>query len=90
MSLQLDIFDANADPLIGITIKAPQRHCQCGHDLFHVGSGRGAHRASLHCARCKRPCGWLSDQTAKFLSDVVEHFGKPTAPVCVRRPGDGE
>jgi hypothetical protein len=89
MSLHLDLFDANADPLIGIAIKVPRR-CQCGHDLFHVGPGRGGHRASLHCARCRHHCGWLSYQTAKFLSDVIEHFGKPTTPVCVRRSGDGE
>jgi hypothetical protein len=38
----------------------------------------------LHCARCKRHSGWLSHETAKFLSAVVEHFDWPTAPVCVR------
>jgi hypothetical protein len=85
MSFQLDMFH-NVDPLIGIAIKSPRR-CQCGHDLFRVGPGRGAHRASLHCTRCRRHCGWLSYETAKFLSDVVEHFGRPTTPVCVRMRG---
>jgi hypothetical protein len=83
MSLQLDMFNIPADPLIGIEIKA-SRHCKCGHDLFHVGPGRGMHRASLHCARCRRHFGWLSHQTANFLSGVIEHFGRPTTPVCVR------
>jgi hypothetical protein len=35
MSLPLDMFH-NADPLVGIEIKLP-RHCQCGHDMLHVG-----------------------------------------------------
>jgi hypothetical protein len=87
MSPQPDIFDADADSLIGIAIKAPRR-CQCGHDLFHVGPGRGTHRASVHCARCSRHSGWLSYETAKFLSDVIEHFGRPTMPVVVRMRRD--
>jgi hypothetical protein len=81
MSLQLDLFDA-VDPRVGLKIKASRR-CSCGHDLFHVGPGRGAHRASLQCTRCGRHCGWLSHQTASFLSDVIERFGRPTHLVCM-------
>ena len=84
MSLQLDFLN-NVDPLIGIEIKMSRR-CRCQHDLFVVGPGRGAHRASLHCTRCARHCGWLSHRAAKFLSDVIEQFGRPTEPVCVREP----
>jgi hypothetical protein len=83
-SLQLDMFH-NADPLVGIGINLP-RHCQCGHDMLHVGPGRGPHRASLQCARCRRHCGWLSHVVAKFLSEVIDHFGRPIAPVHVRVP----
>jgi hypothetical protein len=82
MSLPLDMFH-NADPLVGIEIKLP-RHCQCGHDMLHVGPGRDTHRASLQCARCGRHCGWLSHKTANFLSDVIGRFGRPIAPVHVR------
>jgi len=83
MSLQLDMFD-NADPLIGIEINLPH-HCQCGHDMLHVGAGSGPHRASLHCARCKRHCGWISHESAKFLSAVIERFGRPTVPITISR-----
>ena len=78
-SLQLD----NADPLVGIVVNLP-RQCQCGHDVVHVGPGRGPHRASLQCALCGRHCGWLSHKTAPFLSAVIGRFGRPIAPVHVR------
>jgi hypothetical protein len=81
---RLDIF-GNADPLNGIEVHLPH-HCPCGHDMLHIGPGRGPHRASLYCALCGRHCGWLSHETAKFLSAVIERFGRPTAPVCVRVP----
>ena len=80
-SPQLD----NADPLVGIEINLP-RHCQCGHNMLHVGPGRDPHRASVRCARCGRHCGWLSHKTANFLSAVIERFGRPIAPVHVRVP----
>jgi hypothetical protein len=83
-SSQPDMFH-NADPIVGIEINLP-RHCQCGHDILHVGPGRGAHRASLQCARCGRYCGWLSHIVAKFLSELIEHFGRPISPVQVRVP----
>jgi len=82
MSAPLEILE-DADPLVGIEVNLP-RHCQCGHDLLLVGPDRGPHRASLHCARCRRHCGWLSNEAAKFLCDVVQHFGRPTEPVRVR------
>jgi hypothetical protein len=81
---QLDMF-GTADPLVGIEVQLPH-HCECGHDLLHIGPGRGAHRASLRCARCGRHCGWLSSESANFLTAVVAHFGRPTAPVRVRVP----
>jgi hypothetical protein len=74
-----------ADLLIGIEVHLP-RHCRCGHDLLRIGPGRGAHRASLRCARCGRHCGWLSSESANFLTAVVARFGRPSAPVCVRVP----
>jgi hypothetical protein len=83
-SLQLDMF-LNADPLVGIEINLP-RHCPCGHDMLHVGPGRGPHRASLQCVRCGRHCGWLSHKTANFLSAVIARFGRPIASVHVRVP----
>jgi hypothetical protein len=78
---QLEMFGAT-DPLVGIELNLP-RHCQCGHDVLRLGPGRGTHRASLRCAHCWRHCGWLSNESAKFISSVIEHFGRPTTPVCM-------
>lgn len=84
MSLQLDVFQ-NADPLVGIELNLP-RHCKCGNDVRRVGPGCGPHRAFLHCRRCNRHCGWLSNEITSYLAAVIAHFGRPTAPVCVRVP----
>jgi hypothetical protein len=81
-SWQFDLLD-DADPLIGIEVNLPHR-CQCGHDFLYTGPGCGPHCASLHCARCQRHCGWLSNESAKFICSVIEHFGRPTEPVRVR------
>ena len=70
------------DPLTGVEVHLP-RHCQCGHDILHIGPGRGPHRASLHCVRCGRHCGWLPNEISKFLCDVIEHFGRPTEPITI-------
>jgi hypothetical protein len=83
-TLQLDMF-GDADPLIGIEVNVP-RHCECGQDILRIGPGHGPYRASLQCPRCGRDCGCLSHIVAKFLSEVVEHFGRPSAPVQVRVP----
>jgi hypothetical protein len=82
---QLDMFGAAepADPLIGLVVQLP-RQCRCGSDVSHVGLGSGPHRASLHCAQCGHHNGWLSQEVAKFLTDTIERFGRPTEPICVR------
>ena len=80
---RLDPF--NADALVGLEVNLPRR-CSCGHDTLHIGPSRGPHRASLHCCRCNIHCGWLSNEIADFLSAVIAHFGRPTAPVYVRVP----
>jgi hypothetical protein len=82
--IQLDMFTP-IDSLVGIEVTL-ERHCLCGHDLLRLGPSNGPHRASLHCSSCGRHCGWLSNESAKFISDVIEHFGRPTAPICVRVP----
>jgi hypothetical protein len=81
---QLDMFH-KAEPLIGIQVNLP-RHCKCGHVTLHIGSGCGPHRASLHCFSCGRHCGYLSNEITNFLTEVVEHFGRTRAPVCIRVP----
>jgi hypothetical protein len=54
--------------------------------MLRVGPGCGPHRASLHCSLCGCHCGWLSNEISNFLTSVIAHFGRPSAPVWVRVP----
>ena len=51
------------------------------------------HRASLHCKECRTFRGWVSDSSFKFVSKVIEQFGKPKEPILILRgksePDDG-
>jgi hypothetical protein len=60
---------------------------QCSHDILITGPGKEPHRASLTCVRCGRHCGWLSAESAAFISEIIEHFGRPTEPIEVRKGG---
>src|SRR5262245_7367425 len=74
----------SVNALTGLKVQLP-RSCQCGHDLLLTGEGKGPHKASLNCARCKRHCGWLSAESADFIAEIIARFGRPTAPIEVRR-----
>jgi hypothetical protein len=76
---RLDIFK-NVDPLLGIKVQLP-RHCQCGHDMLHVGPGGGPHRASLHCALCGDLEGEVAPRT------VPAHRARAAAEPTRSHPG---
>jgi hypothetical protein len=82
-----------ANPLIGINVKLPDGCKHCASDLAVIGAAPVPHRASLHCKECQLFRGWVSDTSFRFVSRVVEQFGKPTEPVLILRgksePEDG-
>jgi hypothetical protein len=84
--MQLPLPDITTDDtsLAGLLVHLPRR-CKCGHGTFVTGAGRGPHRASLYCGRCRRHSGWLSNEAATFLEKVIGHFGRPTDPIVVRQ-----
>ena len=82
---QLDLF-SDADPLWGVQAYM-SRPCQCGHDLFQIGAGRGPHRVSLYCTKCEGYGGGLANAAARFLAAVISRFGRLTEPVVVARNG---
>ena len=84
---QLEMFGAATpvDSLVRLVVQLP-RQCRCGSNLSHIGPSSGPHRASLHCAQCGHHSGWLSQEVAKFLTDTIERFGRPTEPIRVRTP----
>jgi hypothetical protein len=80
---EVDIAHAQSPNLAGLEV-CLSRGCKCGHGFLVTGPGKGPHQASLHCARCRRHCGWLSTEAAAFLTEIVTRFGRPTAPITVR------
>src|SRR5262245_43052939 len=87
MQIPLPHVVPDDDTLSGLTVRLERACGRCGHSLLVTGAGRGTHKASLHCARCRRHNGWLSHEAAAFLSEVIAHFGRPTAPIDVRKGG---
>jgi hypothetical protein len=69
---------------IGLSVILPRRCSNCGSDSAVVGSSRGPHHASLLCDCCGGHRGWLSGATYRFLSDVIENFGRPIEPIEIR------
>jgi hypothetical protein len=69
--------------IVGLRV-IPPRSCQCGECIAITGSSCGPHHASLTCSRCGFHRGWLSGEAFRFLSDVIDRFGRPTEPVVIR------
>jgi hypothetical protein len=69
---------------VGLSVILPKRCADCGSGAAVVGSSRGPHHASLLCESCRCHRGWLSGETFRFLSDVIDNFGRPTEPVVIR------
>lgn len=81
--MQLDMFGHEPAGVIGLEVKLP-RHCPCGHDLMTIGPGKAMHKASLHCSRCGRHGGWVSNESYAFLIETVRLFGRPSDPIEIR------
>jgi hypothetical protein len=95
MAMQFDLFAPSqpsavpADVLQGLAIQLPDC-CQCGSCDAVIGEGKGPHSASLFCSQCERHRGWMTNESHAFVSELIEKFGKPTAPIQIRRKKEGE
>jgi hypothetical protein len=87
MRVKIDLFRApphDETTLIGLAIRLPEACPRCsGHDAV-IGAGRGPHKASIMCA-CGRHLGWMSVPAFNFIAETVRQFGRPSAPICVKR-----
>jgi hypothetical protein len=81
------------NPLIGISVKLPDTCKHCTSDLAVIGAAPIPHRAALHCRGCQLFRGWVSNEAFRFVSKIVEQFGKPIEPILIHRgksePEDG-
>jgi hypothetical protein len=86
MSAQISMFESTSPSSspIGLSVIVPKPCRNCGSDSAVIGSSRGPHHASLLCEGCGGHRGWLSGATFKFLSDVIEHCGRPTEAIEIR------
>jgi hypothetical protein len=86
--LQLNMFGSTiattTSSPIGLSIILPKQCSNCGSDSAVVGSSRGPHHASLLCNCCGGHRGSLSGTTYRFLSGVIENFGRPSEPIEIR------
>ena len=72
----------------GLLVQTPCA-CRCGAALAVIGPGKGPHAAALHCEECDVHRGWVSHATHKFLTEIVNQFGRPTEPIVIRGDGAG-
>ena len=91
---QLDLFRQQPPPLPprnraqGLVVQPPQP-CRCGCELAVIGEGKGPHVASLHCAECETHCGWIPRETHRFLTEIINRFGRPVDPIVIQGDGAG-
>ena len=76
--MQLDLFitaPSSAPALIGLTVKLERPGDHCCDDRVVIGSSKGPHAASLHCAGCGRHRGWLPAAALGFIEETRQRFG---------------
>ena len=76
--------DPTAKTLVGLRAKPPDA-CRCREHVATVGGSGGSHIGELICSGCGAHRGWLSHETASFISKNIEQFGRPTEPIDFRR-----
>jgi hypothetical protein len=87
MSAHPDLFPETVpppDPLQGLAVTLSD-HCQCGAFAAIIAEGVGPHTASLRCAKCDVHRGWILHETHRFVTELVQKFGRPTDPIAIRR-----
>jgi len=74
--------------LIGLKVKLDRpadREQPCCNNICVISAGKGPHAGALHCADCGQHRGWLSKETASWITAVVAKFGAPNGPILVRK-----
>jgi hypothetical protein len=83
---QLHFFAAGAstDSLLGPTVQ-PDDACVCGEQRAVLKTGKPPHAASLVCVSCGHFRGWLPNQAASFIENIINKHSRPTEAIAHRR-----
>jgi hypothetical protein len=86
MSTQMEMFPiaAPSTSAVGLVMVLEDRPCPCGEVKVTIGASAAMHHASLACATCERHRGWLSGETHRFITDIIDNVGRPTEPIVAR------
>ena len=69
----------SAEQLAGLHVNVAD-DCTCGVRESTLGNDR-----ELHCVGCGASRGRLGPRTTDFIIEIINTFGRPTAPVTLRR-----
>jgi hypothetical protein len=67
----------------GLLVRTPRPCRRCGAEIAVIGPGKAMHAASLICAECETHRGWLSHESHRFITEIVNESGRPTEPMIV-------
>ena len=59
--------------------------CDCGSVNAQICVCSRGRAASVRCPMCGKHRAWVSHQTIAFISEIIKRFGRPTAPIKIRR-----
>jgi hypothetical protein len=85
---QLELFSMTAPSgfPIGLTFSLSHPCDNCGTTITVIGASKGPHYGSLRCRNCDGFRGWMSGATFHFVTDIIDHFGRPTEPIMATMP----
>jgi hypothetical protein len=87
MDSQLEMFapvTVSSTSVLGLMVVLEERPCSCGELKVTIGASAGPHHGALVCTACERHRGWLSGETHRFITDVIDNVGRPTEPIVAR------
>jgi hypothetical protein len=73
------------DILLGIQVQT-KKPCSCGSIIALIAEGKSIHAASLRCEKCDVFREWVAYDVTAFSIACVQLFGRPEAPVVLRKP----
>jgi hypothetical protein len=73
------------DILLGIQVQT-KKPCSCGSIIALIAEGKSIHAASLRCEKCDVFREWVAHDVVAFSIACVQLFGRPEAPVVLRKP----